>query len=247
VSPYVAEGDGSINDARAQLGTLALDRLLSDAAFDDLVGTADRVRFPVGFLLIRGDRGGEGKTMAETAAASVAYWNKRSSKYFDIVFAGWEIRIDGDSAVARFNLDRFFDFVEKVEGLSRWRYSGGTDLLLLHFDLDFPEIWTGEHGIQPVFPLHCDFGFDQTISLQVENMMREGKVTNPDMLMQELMNHAKEAWPPTERGSVWEISNRVLVDRGRRSVWDWVNKTFLSDAGQIYNEMRPYAVCDLRY
>src|SRR5437773_10396763 len=103
--------------------------LLNDAIWQRLreepVGQeVERIRFPMAFLFIRGDREGPGRDLADQVVASYSYWNTDSSRYFDIIFPGWGER--GDKI--GFDKDAFLHFREEVEGISKWRYSGETDL-----------------------------------------------------------------------------------------------------------------------
>lgn len=47
----------------------------------------------------------------------------------------------------------------------------------------------------------------------------------------------------SHRGCSAAVGRRAL--RRRRALWDGLKKTFLRDAGRIYHELRPFAVCDL--
>jgi hypothetical protein len=76
-------------------------------------------------------------------------------------------------------------------------------------------------------------------------MIIEGRVPNIQVFVQELINHARDIHAHDRANPVWEIHQRLALDRGRRSLWEWVSRTFLKDVGTIYDDMRPYAVCNL--
>ena len=37
----------------------------------------------------------------------------------------------------------------------------------------------------------------------------------------------------------------MAIDRGRRSVWEWINENLLRGLGTIVDEIRPFQVCNL--
>ncbi len=169
-------------------------------------------------------------------AASYGYWNRHSGRYFDIVFFGW--LTDGPNHEyphhgMYFDVDAFCNVQAEVETTTKWRYSGGTDFLLLDWEHDL-ETRTG------------DFAFDRRVPLQIEELMREGKVGSLDAFVQDLVNKAKDAWPPGASSPTWDIGNRMALSAGRRTLWEWVSKTLLRDVGRIYDGMKPFAICDIR-
>jgi hypothetical protein len=193
---------------------------------------------------IRGDRAGAGESLATQVVASYNYWNVDSGKYFDIIFPGWEIN-DGWSSqhstiepftTPRFDIKCFLESREMLESLTKWRYSNETDLLIVNFD----------YHLKRRLP-YGDFAFDEVIYLPVEEMIRDGRISNLDKLFGDLIAKAKETWPRSNRSSVWTISDKYALEKGRKAVWDIIKEKFLiKDLATIYKELRPYAVCDLR-
>jgi hypothetical protein len=188
-----------------------------------------KITFPVGLCFVRGDRAGDGKSIAEQVVASFAYWNRDSSKYFDIIFPGWQ----PSEATIHFDLNSFLTFREDLESACKWRYSGETDLLLLNYDYVISE-------------LAGSFRFDEVIYIPVEAMLKDGRIRSLDALMAEIVRHAKETWPRSDRAAIWQISDRIGIERGNRSLWDFIRKLLLRDASKIYDQLRPFVVCDLR-
>jgi hypothetical protein len=142
----------------------------------------------------------------------------------------------GAAALKRFR--SFYDpeayqrCVDEVRQASKWRPSGDVDLLLLNFEY---ETATGSG----------DFNFTEAIPLPVGQMIIQGKVPNIQVFVQELINHARDTHAQDRANPVSEIHQRLALNRGRRSLWQWVSRTFLKDAGRIYDDMRPCAVCNL--
>ncbi len=194
------------------------------------------MRLPLAFAWVRGDRGGAGQDLAESVAASFGYWNRQTAQYFDIVFFGWMTDSPNDEAPHHgmyFDVSAFSDVQAEVESLTKWRYSGETDFLLLDWEHDLDNR-TG------------DFAFDRTVPLQIEELIRRGKVGSLDSFVQGLVNQAKDVWPPGADSPTWDIGSRMALSAGRRMLWEWVSKAFLRDLGKIYDGMKPFAICDLR-
>jgi hypothetical protein len=216
----------SIDEATRQLDDSIRQRLDEHPLSSD----KDRVRCPVGILWVRGDRAEPGKALAEQTIASFGYWNEDSGRFFDVVLPGWGK--DGDQIV--FDPRAFLAFREQVEEISQWTYSGETELLIVQFDYD----------VGP--PKEGAFAFDQAIQLPVETMIRNGSVAHLDGLMHELIGAAKLSSLTDDDRTLWDVAGPVARDRGREGVWKLVRRRLLGDADEIYNNLRPFAVCDLR-
>ena len=223
----------SLQNARSQLDDAVSKRLSEQWAaehgitFEPMKFEFDRVCIPCGMFFIRGDRAGPGKTLAEQVVASFGYWNDDSDKYFDMVFPGW-----GKDVHIEFDRNAFLSFRKEIEKISKYRYHSGTDILLMNY----------------IFSLRDnkgDFSFSEAIMLPVEKMVRDGRVDNLDELMDELICDAKEMWELTDRSIIWDISDNIGYDRARKALWKLIKEKFLKDVGRVYDELRPFAVCDL--
>jgi hypothetical protein len=215
----------SLDKARYQLNDAIWQRVLEDPPGQGV----ERVRFPMAFLFIRGDRAGAGRDLADQVVSSFGYWNADSGRYFDVIFPGWGNL--GDEIV--FDQEAFLAFRGEIEEISKWRYSGQTDLLLAHYDYFLER----ERG---------DFAFDQSIYLPVEQMVRDGRIANLDALMAELVEEAKKTWPHAGKDVVWQIAGRMALHRGGTATWEWIKSRLLKDAGKIYDQVQPFVVADLR-
>jgi hypothetical protein len=86
----------------------------------------------------------------------------------------------------------------------------------------------------------------ESIHLPVEQMLRDGRATTLDGLMYEIIRQGEKSWPNPDAG-VWEISDRLAFHKGSKALWNVMkDKYLIKDLVQIHNELRPYAVCDLR-
>ena len=195
------------------------------------------VRTPVALVFARGDRAEPGASLAKQVVASFGYWNLETAKYIDLVFFGWWK--DGDTVgfQAHDNARIFIDCYEEVQRLSKWRYSGETDILLVDFEMPVMPGGKLENGL---------FSFRNCIYLPVEKMIVEKHVRSLDALVHELVNEARHVFDEDPfQGSVFDVSDRIAWTRGRRSLWDLFKTLFLRDWSKVYDELRPFAVCNL--
>ena len=187
------------------------------------------LRFPVGIFFARSrDVSGASDIRAEIAS-SFEFWSKDSGEHFDMFFPGWYFHKNKLS----FNTNRFMEYRQEIERNSKWRYSGETDLLILNFEYD-----TQSRKAQ--------FAFDEVIILQVEAMIREKQIGSLSALLSLIHNAAKSSRGRGEQSVVWEMSDRLGFLRGRQSLWEALKKFILKDFAQVYNNVRPFGVFDLR-
>jgi hypothetical protein len=150
-----------------------------------------------------------------------------------LIFFGWAEK----SGELFFNHKAFLHCRDQVQGVSKWRHSGESDVLLLDFEA----------------PLRREAGFmegrfilREAIPLRVEEMIRDKRAASLDALFHQLVAVAKVEYEKAPmRGGTWEISDRILYLRGRRSVWEVLKKLVLRDWSRVYDDVRDFAVCDL--
>jgi hypothetical protein len=195
------------------------------------------IRTPVALVFVRGDQAEPGSTLAKQVVASYAYWNEISAKYFDIVFFGWY----NDAGNIGFNHEQFFiQCYEHIQKISKWHYSGETDILLLDFEIPVGVDGTLGAGA---------FSFKRCIPWKVTEIIQEknAKIYSLDGLMQELITVAKKVYDKHPlQASVFEISDEIGWIRGRRGLLDAIVEFFLQGFSKVYKELKPFAVCDLR-
>jgi hypothetical protein len=190
---------------------------------------AQKVRFPIGIFFARSRGTGEASDIREEMVSSFEYWSKDSGENFDMFFPGWYFQKE----TLRFNLGRFIEYREEIERKSKWRYSGETDLLILNCDYN---LQTREARL----------GFDEVIILQVEAMIRDKRIGSLPALLSVIHNAAKASGERGANSVVWEMSDRIGFLRGRQSLWDALKKFILKDFSQVYDNVRPFGVFDLR-
>jgi hypothetical protein len=195
----------------------------------------ESVCFPVGLVFIRGDRKGPGEQLAQQVVGSYGYWNADSGEYIDLVFFGWGK--DGD-APPIYDDKAFLHCKDQIERITKWRYTGETDVLLLNYKSPLARGYLREEG--------GHFSFDKVIWLPVERMIDSKRILSLDGLVQELINHAKDLRKEKGDADVWDISDRIGYQRARRALWKSFLKFVLRDFDEVWHELRPFAVCDLR-
>ena len=189
-------------------------------------------------MFVRGDRAEPGATLAKQVVASYGYWNQESAKFLDLVFFGWWLQGNPVGFHSQFDGGIFIECYEELQRLSKWRYSGETDILLVDFEI--PVMPGGKFG-------KGIFSFKNCIYLPVEKMIAEKRVRSLDALVHELVDEARKVFEEQPfQGSVFEVSDRIVWTRGRKALWDRLRALFLRDWSKVYDEVRPFVLCDLR-
>ncbi|MBI5962890.1 MAG: hypothetical protein HY863_05400 [Chloroflexi bacterium] len=221
----------SLENACSSLDYSIRNRLGNNPPSEDI----EQIKYPVGLFFLRGDRGGFGKEIVEQVVASYSFWNEEAGKYFDMIFPGWGK--DGNTAV--YLPEAFIRCKKEFEDISKWKYSGEADILLLNYDFEFK--WNGRHS----FYGNGRFNFDETIVLPMELMISEGKVSSLDKFMQELINCCKENSYRSDSSVLLKIRDKVAMPKGKDAMFAAIRSQFLKGYSKIYDELRPYAVCNL--
>lgn len=223
----------SVGDAIMQLNYAVIQRCQGES----LPPQVEVVRTPVALVFVRGDRAEPGASLAKQVAASFGYWNIESAKYLDLVFFGWWK--DGDTVgfQTHDNGRIFIDCYKEVQRLSKWRYSGETDILLVDFEMPVVPGSKLENGV---------FSFRNCIYLPVEEMIAEKKIRSLDALVHELVAAARDVFDEHPfQGTVFDVSGRIAWTRGKKVLWDRLKTLLLRDWSKVYDELRPFVVCNL--
>jgi hypothetical protein len=192
-----------------------------------------QARFPIALLFVRGDRGGDGKKIAEQIVSSFDYWDKDTGDNLDIVLAGWK----KDEGKLTFDIDDFLLFRRLVESSSKWRFSGETDLLLLNFEVD---LWA----------IDGRFDYSEVIVLPLEEMLRSKYIGSVDAFVSELSNLSREISARSRfegNSPVWELSDSTGIQRVKKDIWQAIKKLILKDYADKYDGLANFAVRDLQH
>lgn len=77
-------------------------------------------------------------------------------------------------------------------------------------------------------------------------MIAEKRVRSLDALIRELITEAEVVFEQRPlQASVFDVSDRIAWTRGRRALWDRLKELLLRDWSKVYDELRPFAVCNL--
>lgn len=152
--------------------------------------------------------------------SSIKYWNLSSGDFIDILFPGRTV--DG------FDTLLFYKYQEEIESISTWQYKGESEILLVNYDFNLSSF-------------KGDFSFDEVLSLPVEEMIKKGITPSIDALINEIVLVCKKI----EGAGVWEISDRFAIQRVRKSIWTYMKDKFTGGLSKVYDELRPFSVCNL--
>jgi hypothetical protein len=183
----------------------------------------------------------QGASLAKQVVESFGYWNWESAQYLDLVFFGWYKEGEDVGFQKSDGCAIFRECCSQVASLSKWHYKGETDVLLVNFEV--PVQNSGKPKLGDGY-----LSFKESMWLPVEAMIQNGTVRSLDGLVNELIREAKNVYNEAEPGGagVFEISDRIGWHRGRKSLWDVLKRLFLREFGRVYDDLRPFALCDLR-
>lgn len=222
----------SVGDAILQLSDAVRYRCQGES----LPAQVGVVRTPVALVFLRGDRAEPGASLAKQVAASFGYWNLESAQYIDLVFFDWWKEGDTVGFQSHDNAKIFIECYEEIQRLSKWHYSGETDILIVDFEMPVMPGGKLENGA---------FSFKNCIYLPVEEMIAEKRVRSLDGLVHELVNEAHHVFDEHAfQGSVFDVSDRIAWTRGRKALWDRLKALLLRDWNKLYDELRPFAICN---
>jgi hypothetical protein len=150
----------SLDEAVAELQRTITSRIFQVGAIPKGVSL---IRTPVALAFVRGDQAAPADTLAKQVVASYAYWNQISAEYLDIVFFGWY----NDGGQVGFNGNKYFiQCYEEIQKISKWHYSGETDILLLDFEIPV----NSDGSVRPGM-----FSFERCIPWRVTEIIQEKK------------------------------------------------------------------------
>lgn len=220
----------SLQSALTSLDVKIHERLIKKPPSEDI----ELIRYPIGLFFLRGDRAGFGAELAKQVVASYNFWHIESGEYFDMVFPGWVM----DAGTAVYIQDMFIRCKNEFAKISKWTYSGESDILLLNYDYAIE--WHGRfiNG-------KGQFNFDETIVLPLESMLNDGKISSLDAFMQRIINLCKDNAYRSDDSVLLEIRDKVAMPKGRDAVFAAIRQQFMKGYAKVYDELRPYAVCNL--
>ncbi|MHC4248517.1 MAG: hypothetical protein ACYS9X_05250 [Planctomycetota bacterium] len=137
------------------------------------------------------------KVAAEQVVPRLGYLDARSASYIHFLCAGYggymfaeDLQPIGDMRYSDstvipwgFSQRKFASFVDEIQRITTWKYSGEADLILTRPDLEFTD---------------C-------IVYDIASMARDGAIDTPSRLFETIINYAQDA---AAKGSVMELSDK---------------------------------------
>jgi len=178
--------------------------------------------FPVGILLVRGDREGSGERICEQVLASFDCSAPFRAAEVDLVLAGWTQESGGELT---FSASEFQAFTSGLQQESNWIYSGETELLLPHLHLTLEgrrrALWAWD--------------FSETIVLRLEQMLSERRIGSAGDFLRDLFHRAPDGASGTViRPPTWMIGDRVAVRASQKRFMDELTRLVLRRFTDVY-------------
>ncbi|OHB79849.1 MAG: hypothetical protein A2Z25_03655 [Planctomycetes bacterium RBG_16_55_9] len=170
---------------------------------------------------------------------SLDYFHHRSGNHIDFFCAGYnrygftpgERPVTNEEPPWTFSLDAYRRFQREIERLSRWRYSGEADLLLINARRG------KDDGLATI-----DFG--SAIVCDLERMIRDGAIHTVRRFFEDIFRFAKETKSPDP---TWGFSDKM----GTRTAGSALKRVILSllpkDLGDDYKRAEHFAIRDVSH
>jgi len=166
---------------------------------------------------------------------NLEYANKRSGSYIDFYFAGYSeyVTNDKEENIIRapggkewyFSPRMYVDFINQFEELSKWQYSGETELLLLEFK-------------------NRELCFDKVINIWIDKLVSNGGIYSVSNLFEEIYRGARYKSPTVakHKSRIIDFVNSMVFNKIRGSIFDTICDVINKDFGKIIRNNAVYAV-----
>lgn len=167
---------------------------------------------------------------------SLDYFHHRSGNHIDFFCAGYshgftpgERPVTNDDPPWMFSLDAYHRFQREIERLSRWRYSGEADLLLMN-------------GMRGSDDRTASLDFSSAIVCDLDRMIRDGAIHSVRRFFEDVFRFAEGAKTPDP---TWGFSDTM----GARTAGSALKQVILSllpkDLGNDYKRAEHFAIRDV--
>jgi hypothetical protein len=160
---------------------------------------------------------------------NIEYADTRSGLYIDFFFAGYSSSDTHDEQQIiikapngkkwYFNFKIFNDFINQLEKISKWKYSGETEFLLLEFKQN---------------ELH----FDKVISIWLDKAVKEGNIYSASSLFEDIYRIARA------RNETNKFSDALAVGTIKGSIFDFICSFLHESLKNIVKSTAIYVVKD---
>lgn len=175
-------------------------------------GVENRNRMLVGLLFAPDHL----QTTKEEIYPSIRHYDQRSGQAIHFFFAGYsqyrgEVEVPAIGEYWYYNTHEFQRFAEAIEQKTKWRYSGGADLLMLDAKKD-------ETESEETYPSwHLDFS--EVVVLQLERLLQDKAILKIPMLLEQICKYADESGAYS---NVWDWSDQVGLSQTRSALWEFI-------------------------
>jgi hypothetical protein len=143
----------------------------------------------------------ESETVKKELVPRAKYWHHRSGVDSDLAAFGFSAQSSNDPGGSR-----FAEVLSEFESQLDWKYSGGTDLIVLNTRYDY--------GLRTL-----EFDFSSAVSLTVETAIKAGAIDDVSMFIESLLHFAREH----KRGDLsWGFSDHMGIDKAKSALWNLV-------------------------
>lgn len=149
-----------------------------------------------------------------------SYWNDEYAP--DREDAGIVKHSDGEKINVQFSQEKFAECVEKLEEITSWKYSGGTELILLN----------------------SDFDFSNCIIFRIDEMIKDGIIDFPGELFEALVRISRK-----EENSITKLSingiTKLSLDNVFESIVNCLPKQF-NILNKLWKNGKHYSIVNLK-
>ena len=176
----------------------------------------------------------------EEVTNNLNYFHYRSDRFVDFYCVGYSAGESSDSGHANhpvaciegvdwgFSPKRYNFFRAQLENVSRWKYSGETDLVLV--------VARKQHGTAAALD------FSTAIACNLERMKKDGAFTSVRAFFEQIFRFGE-----TYQGSdpVWVLSDRMGLEKGKNFLQEAVLSLLPETVRKFYHSAKDYAVQDI--
>jgi hypothetical protein len=162
---------------------------------------------------------------------NMSYFNHRSGNHIDVFMAGY-LQVSGtitDGAL-EFSVPNFDEFRQEIESMTRWRYSGGVDLVLTNARLD------EERG-------GAFLDFSSAIAINLDDAKRIGAIDTVEMFFEKIFRYAE-----TQSGDdpTWGFSDQAGLRAAGSALIALVLSLLPASIQQEITKTAKFCVSDIR-
>lgn len=163
---------------------------------------------------------------------NIPYWHHRSGEHIDFFCAGFPTLWDptkgpDEQLMAAFSAPDFNELRKEIEQRSKWRYSGGMDLILVNaYCTD----------------VSAELDFSCAIACDLVRMKEDGAIVNVEAFFEQIFQYVEHR---ASENPVWEFSDAAGLRVTRSAIWNLVISLFPKALQKGAKQARYYAVTNI--